>query len=534
MHCASRGVVLLLFPTALPILAQQSAPLPPVDPAGIRGSLMIVGGGSIPDAVRLRFLELAGGDQGHVVVVPTASASADKETAEKDYLDPWRKLTKAELSLLHTRVRAEADSETFTAKLRAATGVWFGGGDQSRLAEVYVGTRFEKELQALLLRGGVIGGSSAGAAIQCHTMIASGNPVPQMGTGLDLLPRAILDQHFIVRKREPRLLAALAANPGHFGIGIDESTAVEVHGRSLQVLGKSEVLLALPAGAGREVLKETLKAGESADLVTWQRRAQGRASAPFPPPQAVPPVVPAGTLILAGGGALPTALVDRFIQAAGGPEAPIVVVPTADGREGETSPPGFERTLAAAGATNVRTFHAASPSEVAKAKNLDFLKTARGLWFGGGRQWRLVDAYAGTEAEAAFHAVLARGGVIAGSSAGCSIQAQFMVRGNPLGNREIAFEGYEQGFGFLPGCGVDQHFFKRGREADLETLVRLHPQVLGIGVDESAWIVVKGSTMEVLGGRVAVYDRRGLAPEAATVKAAHDPGARVELRMRER
>jgi cyanophycinase-like exopeptidase len=158
--------------------------------------------------------------------------------------------------------------------------------------------------------------------------------------------------------------------------------------------------------------------------------------------------------------------VDRFIQAAGGPEAPIVVVPTADGREGtEPAPPGFERTLAAAGATNVRTFHAANPGEVAKAKSLDFLKTAKGLWFGGGRQWRLVDAYAGTEAEAAFHAVLARGGVIAGSSAGCSIQAQFMVRGNPLGNREIAFEGYEQGFGFLPGCGVDQHFFRRNRRS---------------------------------------------------------------------
>jgi cyanophycinase len=171
---------------------------------------------------------------------------------------------------------------------------------------------------------------------------------------------------------------------------------------------------------------------------------------------------------------------------------------------------------------------------VAGAKNLDFLKTARGLWFGGGRQWRLVDAYAGTEAEAAFHAVLARGGVIAGSSAGCSIQAQFMVRGNPLGNREIAFEGYEQGFGFLPGCGVDQHFFRRGRQKDLDALVNQYPQVLGIGVDEGAWIAVTGSTMEVHNGKVAVYDRRGLGKDDPTLQVVIESGAKMDLRMRER
>lgn len=535
MHRTRRSLALLLLSPLPGVLAQKATELPPIDPQGIRGSLVIVGGGNIPDVVRQRFLELAGGDQGNVVLVPTASAAADKAGQAQESIDFWSKHTKATLAVLHTRAKNSAESEEFTAKLRTATGVWFGGGDQNKLAEVYAGTRFERELQQVLARGGVVGGTSAGAAILCRTMIGGGNPDPKMGTGFDLLPRAILDQHFVARKREPRLLAALAANAGHFGIGIDESTAVEVNGRSLKVLGQSVVLLAVPAGAGREVCKQTLKAGESADLVTWQRRALGRASAPFPPPLPVQPVVKSGTVILAGGGALPKALVDRFLEAAGGKDAPIVVVPTADGREPrEDSNGGFERTLAAAGATNVRSFHAAHPKDVAGAKNLDFLKSARGLWFGGGRQWRLVDAYAGTEAEAAFHAVLARGGVIAGSSAGCSIQAQFMVRGNPLGNREIAFEGYEQGFGFLPGCGVDQHFLRRGREKDLDLLVNQYPQVLGIGVDEGAWIAVTGSTMEAHGGKVAVYDRRGIGVDDPTLQLVVESGAKVELRMRER
>lgn len=511
-----------------PIRAQ--APVPAIDPAGIPGTLLIHGGGGTA-AVRDRFVELAGGTAAHIVVIPTASAGADAADAAEQFLAVWRGRGAASLTLLHTRDRAVADTAEFVAPLRGATGVWFSGGQQSRIAAACLGTALERELLALLRRGGVIGGTSAGAAIQSRTMIAGGRgQQPELATGLDLLPLAIVDQHFVARQRQDRLLAALALRPGHFGLGVDERTAVEVRGRTLRVLGESVAVLALAAGAGRPERIETLRAGQQTDLVTWQRCALARAGAPFPPAEPVPPVVANGTVILGGGGRFPREAMARFLTAAGGPDAPIVVVPTAAGGDADDAP-GFERALAAAGARNVRVFHAAHPRDVPTAANLDFLRTARGVWFGGGRQWRLVDAYAGTEAEQLFRDVLDRGGVIGGSSAGCSIQPQVMVRGNPLGNREILVEGYDRGFGYLPGCAVDQHFFRRGRERDLEELVRRVPQVLGIGVDEGAAIVVAGSTMEVLGGRVAVYDRRGLPADAATRQQVFEPGARVELRM---
>ncbi|HUE74014.1 MAG TPA: Type 1 glutamine amidotransferase-like domain-containing protein, partial [Pirellulaceae bacterium] len=109
--------------------------------------------------------------------------------------------------------------------------------------------------------------------------------------------------------------------------------------------------------------------------------------------------------------------------------------------------------------------------------------------------------------------VLARGGVIGGSSAGASIQAQYMVRGSPLGNEEMMAEGYERGLGFLPGAAVDQHFSQRKRFLDLTSVVRRHPALLGIGIDEATALVVRGQKGEVIGrGNVHFYDHRGGPP----------------------
>jgi len=101
--------------------------------------------------------------------------------------------------VLHTRSRDKANTTEFVAPLRHATAVWFEGGQQSRLAAAYVGTEVERELYAMSDRGGVIGGTSAGAAIMSRVMVEGGNPEPRMGTGLDLLPGTIVDQHFLVR-----------------------------------------------------------------------------------------------------------------------------------------------------------------------------------------------------------------------------------------------------------------------------------------------------------------------------------------------
>lgn len=163
------------------------------------------------------------------------------------------------------------------------------------------------------------------------------------------------------------------------------------------------------------------------------------------------------------------------------------------------------------------------------------LDRATGVWFGGGRQWRTVDAFEGTPVVAAFQRVLDRGGVIAGSSAGATIQGEFLVRGNPLGNADMWCEGYDRGFAFLPGCAVDQHFVARARLGDLQAVVAQLPQVLGIGVDEGACAVIAGSSLEVIGSsKVAILDARrgdGSTPLAPTWLA---PGDRWDLVLGQR
>ena len=189
-------------------LASTALSMPPPDsPAriaaeGINGSLVICGGGKIPEEAARQFMKLAGGAAARLVVIPTAAA-ADNAAAQK-HLSSWRERKPASVVLLHTRSRQQAETGDFVKPLRKATGVWIGGGIQSRISAAYLGTAVEKELYELLSRGGVIGGTSAGAAIMSRVMIAGGKDKAQMGTGFDLLPGSVIDQHFIARKRRGR------------------------------------------------------------------------------------------------------------------------------------------------------------------------------------------------------------------------------------------------------------------------------------------------------------------------------------------
>jgi cyanophycinase len=502
-----------------------------IRPEGIDGALVLCGGGKMTEEIRDRFVKLAGGEKAHLVIIPSASDAADKLPAEK-LLAPWEARKVASVVLLHTRSKQTANDPKFHDPLRKATGVWFSGGLQARIAEAYAGTAVEKELHALLKRGGVIGGTSAGAAVMSKTMIASGNPDPVMGRGLDLLPGTIIDQHFLKRDRKGRLFKALAKNPGLVGLGIDEGTALVVRGRKMEVLGDSSVTVCLadsPAWPARTI---ELKAGKVADLTALRRAAVARAGPRFPPEKAAVPDVPKGALLIHGGGGVPAAIVKKFIELAGGPNALIIVLPTAN----EDPLPAryyavtmFEK----AGARNVHQLRARALIDVEDPKTLDLLKKARGIWFGGGRQWRFVDAYEGTKAYELMHDVLRRGGVIGGSSAGATIQGDYLCRGSPFGNREIMYEGYERGFGFLPGTAIDQHFTQRKRFADMTALMKTFPQLLGIGIDEATALIVRGHVAEIMGrGQVHFYDAlRGRAegePDHVSVAA----GGRYDLKAR--
>jgi cyanophycinase len=343
-------------------------------------------------------------------------------------------------------------------------------------------------------------------------MIQEGKDPPIVATGFDFVPFAVSDQHFLKRERLPRLRTVLAAFPGHFGIGIDEGTAVEIHGRELRVHGVSKALLVLPAAGHRAERIVELVAGENADLVTWQRAARDRKAAAWPPTPMAEPRVANGALVIIGGGRIPPAVAQRFVELAGGKAAKVVIVPSAQpGAQpgGERGAEPFARVLQNLGVTDVRTFDCSHPREVTPER-LAVLADATAVWFGGGRQWRLCDSFDGTPAIAAFHAVLARGGVIGGSSAGATIQGEFLVRGNPMGNADEWCLGYDRGFAFLPGCAVDQHFIARNRTADLQGLITQLPQLIGLGIDEGTAAIVQGSRLDVLGdSKIAVFDGRG-------------------------
>lgn len=487
--------------------ADAPRPPEPMDPAGIPGPLVIVGGGKMTDDIRKAFFDLAGKGQAKIVVIPTASTSADDPKEDEGFLKQWKELKPASVVIFHTRDAQKANDADFVKPLTEATGVWFSGGDQRRITAAYRDTLVEKELKKLHARGGVIGGTSAGAAIMSDLMITGGTDKATTAEGLGYLPGFVVDQHFVVRKRRPRLEGVIAANPGRVGIGIDEATALVVRGRQARVIGESSVTICVAKGAGKPTAADEYKAGSLLDIVQLRRAAANRAAAePFPPAKPTAPVVAKGTLIIIGGGGTTPEMWERFIKASGGPEATIVVIPTA-GEDPVPAEAPEVRTLKKHGVKNVVTLHTRDRKKADDPAFSEVLTKAGGVWFGGGRQWKFVDAYAGTLTEKRFHEVLARGGAIAGSSAGASIQSEYMPRGHPLGNTVMAAEGYEQGLCFLPGCAVDQHFFARKRTADMTGLMKRYPQYLGIGIDETTAIVVTGSTAEVIGkSRVAFFD----------------------------
>lgn len=256
-----------------PLLADD---LPP--PAELPGPLVIVGGGAMPAEIREAFLTLAGNEKGKLVIIPTASAEADHPEKAESILQPWRALKPASVTLLHTRDRKQADDLAFVKPLADATAVWFSGGIQSRITAAYKGTLVEKELRKLHARGGVIGGTSAGAAVLSDPMITGGTSPARTGPGIGLLPGFLIDQHFVARKRQQRLSGVIAAHPNLVGLGIDEGTAVLARGRTLRVIGQSTVTVMFAAGAGEPERTQVARAGTVLDLHELRRTAALRAA----------------------------------------------------------------------------------------------------------------------------------------------------------------------------------------------------------------------------------------------------------------
>ena len=212
-----------------------------------------------------------------------------------------------------------------------------------------------------------------------------------------------------------------------------------------------------------------------------------------------------GALLIIGGGAMGRELWGKFIELAGGGKARIVVIPTADVDAGIVRD-GTAEVLKRLGVAEVTVMHTRDRKEADSEAFVAPLRTATGVWLGGGRQWRLADSYLNTRTHTELHALLERGGVIGGSSAGATIQGSFLVRGDTKGN-ELMIGDHVEGLGFLKNSAIDQHLLRRNRQFDLIPVIEKYPDLLGIGLDEATGIVVQGNQFTVVGASyVAVYD----------------------------
>jgi cyanophycinase len=215
-----------------------------------------------------------------------------------------------------------------------------------------------------------------------------------------------------------------------------------------------------------------------------------------------------GALLIIGGNVGNTATVwDKFVSLAGGREKTrIVVVTAAIGDSAAYDQKDINEIKKLTGIKHVTLLHTSSLSEANSERFIKPIREATGVYFMGGRQWRIADAYLNTLTHQAFFDVLKRGGVIAGSSAGATIQGSFLWRGDTSG-ADVLVGDHLQGLGFLKNSAIDQHLLKRNRQFDLVDFIRFSPKLIGIGLDEATAIVVQKDTLEVIGkSYVAIYD----------------------------
>ena len=400
--CAAAIALAIAAPRAAFDLAQVQQPAaaaaPEYGPA--KGTLVIVGGGNLNGSgINEKFIELAGGPEKNFVIVPTAGGNRNAQGLiayeEERIIAPWVRLGLKHVKMLHTHDPKVADTEEFARVLRTADAVWFNGGRQWNIVDSYANTLTYREFHKVLERGGVIGGSSAGATIQGEYLVrgdTSGADVmmtaePNHQEAFKFLRKVAIDQHINTRNRWDHLIPVIQKYPQFLGIGLSESTAIIVNGDRFEVMGAWKV---------------------------------------------------ADTEAFAG-----------------------------------------------------------------------VLRDADGVWFNGGRQWNIVDSYANTLTYREFHKVLERGGVIGGSSAGATIQGDYLVRGAISGSDVMMTPepNHERAFQFLRHSAIDQHINTRNRWDDLIPVIQKYPNLLGIGLSEGTAIVVKGDQFEVMGKwKVAVHD----------------------------
>ena len=227
-----------------------------------------------------------------------------------------------------------------------------------------------------------------------------------------------------------------------------------------------------------------------------------------------------GTLLIIGGNAKDTFFLPIFKDLAGGDQAEIVIIPTARSEESLSNDPDFSKLISRFEKYNfkkITILHTRNPEEANSPEFVESLKTATGIWFQGGRQWRLADSYLNTLTHLEIYGVLHRGGVVAGTSAGATIQGSYLVRGDTKTNT-LMMGDHEEGLSLIKNIAIDQHLLARNRHFDMFEIINNKKELLGIGLDENTGIIVQGNNFEVVGDHyVAIYDRTRWSAERDTV-----------------
>jgi len=243
-------MVLRSSPQALALQAQAE-----YGPA--KGTLVIVGGGSTDNTgIIEKFIELAGGADAHFVIIPTAGGNRTADGRlrvynEDETIAPWKRRGLKNVRMLHTHDPKVADTEEFARPLKEANAVWFNGGRQWNIVDSYMSTLTYRELHKVLERGGVIGGSSAGATIQGSYLVRGAvagpdivmAPEPEHQAGFGYLRRSAIDQHINTRNRWDDLIPVIKKYADLLGIGLSEGTAIIVSGDKFEVVGAWKVAI---------------------------------------------------------------------------------------------------------------------------------------------------------------------------------------------------------------------------------------------------------------------------------------------------
>ena len=275
------SVIILIFFYCISILSQA------------KGNLVIIGGGDKPKYVTQKIIDLAGGKDAKIIVIPNASSEPEESAAYN--VEEFKNLGCTNVNyILFTK--SDANKDSLIEKLSGATGIFFGGGDQAFLTRDLLGTKLLDAIKNIYKNGGVISGTSAGAAVMSEIMI-TGNELKNNDSthifitiekgnvenieGFGFLNTVIIDQHFIKRKRLNRLISMVLENPDLIGIGIDEETSIIVNpDETFEVLGENQVMIFNPLNAlnikedskgnlGVENLKvDILLSGDKYDLKT--------------------------------------------------------------------------------------------------------------------------------------------------------------------------------------------------------------------------------------------------------------------------